>query len=439
MSQEVTVIQLIGWLDRFLKDFGRLVGGGTPPRSQPSYWNGQIPWASVKDFSDHAVFLTDTAEHISHEGLVSSTSTLVPESTPVICTRMAVGRCALTTRPTAINQDLKALLLTEDVDRRFFIRLLRHHSPTLDRVSVGSTVRGITLGDLLSLKLSYPETKQEQSRIAAVLDTVDEAIAKTEAVIAKLKQVRAGLLHDLLTRGLDENGQLRDPVAHPEQFQDSPIGRIPRGWEVGPFRMFGSPNRPYLKTGPFGSSLKQEHWVLEGVPVVTIGSLGEGEFVHSELLYVSGETAHLLSAYSLLPGDIVFSRVADVGRSVVVTEAGRGWIISSNMMWISLDQRKADPDYVQANLATNGVLRAQIRKLVNAAGRDVANAPVMNSLLLPWAPIDEQKRIIATLRSADDCLHDEQAELNKLQLLRQALMADLLTGRVRVPADLGFG
>ena len=75
-------------------------------------------------------------------------------------------------------------------------------------------------------------TLPEQTRIAAMLDTVDEAIAKTEAVIAKLKQVRAGLLHDLLTRGLDENGQLRDPVAHPEQFQDSPLGRIPKEWKV---------------------------------------------------------------------------------------------------------------------------------------------------------------------------------------------------------------
>ena len=62
----------------------------------------------------------------------------------------------------------------------------------------------------------------EQTRIAGVLDTVDEAIAKTEAVIAKLKRVRAGLLHDLLTRGLDEHGQLRDPIAHPEQFQTLP-------------------------------------------------------------------------------------------------------------------------------------------------------------------------------------------------------------------------
>lgn len=53
---------------------------------------------------------------------------------------------------------------------------------------------------------------------------VDVQIAQTESVIAKLKQVRAGMLHDLLSYGLDEHGQLRDPVAHPEQFKDSPLG-----------------------------------------------------------------------------------------------------------------------------------------------------------------------------------------------------------------------
>ena len=72
----------------------------------------------------------------------------------------------------------------------------------------------------------------EQRRIAVVLDTVDEAITETNALIMKLKQVRAGLLHGLLTCGLDEHDQLRDPIAHSEQFQDSHLGRIPKGWEV---------------------------------------------------------------------------------------------------------------------------------------------------------------------------------------------------------------
>ncbi len=76
----------------------------------------------------------------------------------------------------------------------------------------------------------------EQQRIAKILDTLDEAIRKTEQLIAKLQQVKQGLLHDLLTRGIDENGELRDPERHPEQFEDSPLGRIPRAWRTEPLR-----------------------------------------------------------------------------------------------------------------------------------------------------------------------------------------------------------
>ena len=76
----------------------------------------------------------------------------------------------------------------------------------------------------------------EQRRIAEILDTLDEAIRKTEQVIAKLQQMKQGLLHDILTRGIDDNGELRDPDRHPEQFKDSPLGRIPRGWEVRPLK-----------------------------------------------------------------------------------------------------------------------------------------------------------------------------------------------------------
>lgn len=438
MSHGARANPLPGWRDRRLRDLGRAVGGGTPSRSRVEYWSGSIPWASVKDFSDDDVVLYDTSEHISREGLTSSASTLVPENTPIVCTRMAVGRCALTTQPTAINQDLKALLLSEEIDRRFLIRLLRHLGRELDRVSVGSTVRGVTLGDLLSVNLRYPTAKVEQTGIATVFDAMDEAITKAESVIAKLTQIRAGLLHDLLSRGLDENGELRDPARHPEQFMESSLGTIPKDWKIGSFRDFGPGDRPHLRTGPFGSSLKQEHWVPEGVPVVTIGSLGEGEFIRSEILYVAEETARILSAYSLLPGDIVFSRVADVGRSVLVTEAERGWIMSSNMMSISVDQRLAAPEYVQTSIAASQRVRAQIRRLVNTAGRDIANAAAMNALLLAWAPLDEQRRIVAVLDSAGGRLQSERVQLSKLHLVRAGLMGDLLSGHVRV-AESFFG
>src|SRR5262249_39315773 len=109
----------------------------------------------------------------------------------------------------------------------------------------------------------------EQARIAAVLDTVDEAIAKTEAVIAKLKQVRAGLLHDLLTRGLDEHGQLRDPIAHPEQFRDSPLGWIPREWEI-------KTCQNVCREIVVGIVVKPaQYYVEEGVPVLRSANVRE--------------------------------------------------------------------------------------------------------------------------------------------------------------------
>jgi type I restriction enzyme S subunit len=377
---------------------------------------------------------------VSDERYVESPEIALRKGDVIISKDGTIGRVAriddLPSQAT-LNGTMMLVRPKDTLNYRFLFHFLNGHKFQRlieDKVS-GSSIPHIFQRDMVGLQVDLPPL-DEQARIATVLDTVDDAIAKTEAVIAKLKQVRIGLLHDLLTCGLDEHGQLRDPVVHTEQFKDSPIGRIPNGWDVGSFRTVASPDRTYLKTGPFGSSLKQEHWVSEGVPVVTIGSLGEGEFIHSGLLFVSAETASALSAYSLLPGDIVFSRVADVGRSAVVSETERGWIMSSNLMRISLDRHKVVSNYVQYNLAANKAIRAQIRGLVNAGGRDVANSAVMNSLIFPWPPIEEQGRITAYAHEFDKHIDLEQVQQQKLHLLKQGLMSDMLSGRVRVTDEL---
>ena len=111
----------------------------------------------------------------------------------------------------------------------------------------------------------------EQRHIAEILDTADEAIRQTERLTAKLKLVKAGLLHDLLTRGLDEHGRLRDPQAHPEQFKDSPLGRIPRGWEVKRLTDIAS----YQNGGPFPSN----EYGNDGIPLLRPGNLPNDDFV----------------------------------------------------------------------------------------------------------------------------------------------------------------
>src|SRR5690606_23374704 len=73
---------------------------------------------------------------------------------------------------------------------------------------------------------------EQQRRIAEILDTIDEAIRRTERIIAKLDGMKPGLLRDLLTRGVDENGEVRAPDFNSSQYKDSPLGRIPKSWEI---------------------------------------------------------------------------------------------------------------------------------------------------------------------------------------------------------------
>ena len=172
------------------------------------------------------------------------------------------------------------------------------------------------------------------------------------------------------------------------------------------------------------------------MPVVTIGSLGEGEFLSDHLLYISQQKARDLSAYALVPGDIVFSRVADVGRSVVIREGQAGWVMSSNMMRISLDPERAVPDYVRLNIAAHPGIRRQIRQHVNAGGRDVANQKVLNAIRFPWPEVEEQRRIVSAVEVSQAALTEQRRKLDKLHRLKTGLMQSLLHGRARVPAPV---
>jgi type I restriction enzyme S subunit len=174
-------------------------------------------------------------------------------------------------------------------DPRFVARMLE--SLDLRRFAASTGVPSLNRNFVHPTPVLLPPL-DEQSRIAVVLDTVDEAITKTEVAIAKLKQMRAGLLHDLLTRGLDENGQLHDPVAHPEQFQGSLLGQSPREWDV-------------VRVGALadfinGNAFDISEWAQQGLPIIRIQNLN-GEQIFN---YYDGP---LDPRWHIVPGELLFA------------------------------------------------------------------------------------------------------------------------------------
>ena len=271
----------------------------------------------------------------------------------------------------------------------------------------------------------------EQQKIAEILDTVDEAIRKTDQIIAKLRQVKQGLLHDLLTRGIDDNGELRDPERHPEQFKDSPLGRIPKAWDVQSVESLLAAVNPAMRSGPFGSALLKSELVEQGVPLIGIDNVHVEHFERTFTRFVSPAKASELARYVVRPSDVMITIMGTVGRCCVVPE-DLGHALSTKHVWtLSFDLGRYSPFLacLQINYAP-WVLRhfaADEQGGIMSAIR----AHTLRTTLLPVPPATEMRAIEHVLRTEVTRLAAEQAESAKLRLLKAGLAEDLVTGKVR--------
>ena len=264
----------------------------------------------------------------------------------------------------------------------------------------------------------------EQKKIAAILSCVDDAIQATQAVIDQTRRVKQGLMQQLLTRGIGHT-----------QFKQTEIGEIPEEWEVVSLNEMGHSYRSVIRTGPFGSSLKTIHFRSSGIPVVTIQSLGEGEILTDGLFYVDEEKATELSEYFLQTGDLVFSRVADIGRSVVISDADEKMLISSNIMRSSVDLNRFDPRFIMYSIVGGGPVTRQIEQFSGKTGRPVVSSNTMKKLNFIVPLKAEQIAIADYIQNAEEIIRAENSYVNHLTEIKRGLMQDLLTGRVRVKPD----
>jgi type I restriction enzyme, S subunit len=350
--------------------------------------------------------------------------------------RAPVGKMNWGDHSYCIGRGLAAIKAKPNLaDTKFLNYSLEQNVSFLHRHSQGSTFLAIGANDVKIFPIpaiSY----EKQKKISLILGTIDRTITHTEALIEKYQQIKAGLMHDLFTRGIGADGKLRPPRDQaPELYRESSSGWIPKEWDCATLITKSRPGVPHLRTGPFGSSLKGEHWVEEGTPVITIGALGEGKFDTAELFFINDFNANRLSDFQMKLGDVVFSRVADVGRSVVVNSEQVGWIMSSNLMRISLNQNLVQPDYLQYQLSYDFRVKKQISCKVNSGGRDVANSEVLNGLLFMWPSVDEQLEIIKRAETISSRINSENDKLQKLHKQKSGLMHDLLTGKVQVNID----
>lgn len=412
------------WDHQEITQLGAVVGGGTPSREVPSFWRGQIPWVTPGEVSGEASkLLHDTQEHISPSGLAGSGANLLPAGSLLVTTRATLGARAINAVPMATNQGFKSIVFKKPEEASYYYHLFEKVKPELVRRASGTTFLEISGAEFGSIQLPSP-SPEEKLKIAELLDTLDTTIHQTEAIVEKLKQVKQGLLHDLLTRGVDANGELRPSYEEaPELYQESPLGWVPKGWKVEPIGSVCSDVIDCPHSTP--------HFQDQGVLVARTMHIKDGVFLEDQASRVS-EKQYRERVARLTPeaGDVIFTREAPVGEAFVIP-AGMKICLGQRVMLLRPKTSVLSAHFLLAQIYS-GAVHERIGTLTSGTTNPHLNVAEVRDFMIPLPTYVEQIRIGERISAVSDRLSEEVRELSKLKLQKSGLMDDLLTGRVRV-------
>jgi type I restriction enzyme S subunit len=315
----------------------------------------------------------------------------------------------------ALNQHLFKVEPYDNVDKHFLKFLIEFYLPEITKASHGSTMQHITRKELHRFRALVPVNKQEQTQIATILSTIDRAIEQTEALIAKQQRIKTGLMQDLLTKGIDENGNIRSEETH--EFKDSPLGRIPVEWEV-------------VTTGQVTKSLVpgRDKPDLDGggVPWITIPDI-EGMYLDlpKSGLSLSLNAIKVANARLMPKGTVLMSCVGEFGIATI-TECDA---VANQQLHGFICDQSILPEWLIAQINASG---NRIDNMATQTTIKYLNKNGCESILITLPSLKEQVKIISILDNINDLFEKQKKSLNKLRSLKTGLMQDLLTGKVRV-------
>ena len=405
------------WLIKPLAEVAQVVMGQSPDSKYYSEEEVGLP------------FLQGCAEfqgrHPKHAIYCSHSKKIGCAGSILLSVRAPVGRLNVANRDYVIGRGLASLNGTR-VTQDFLEHFLVFQEPMFGLASQGSTFEAINSSELKRWPILHPKDKAEQAKIAEVLSTVDRAIEETEALIAKQQRIKTGLMHDLLTRGIDEHGNLRSKQTH--EFKDSPLGRIPVEWDPMPLGSCGQ-----WFSGGTPSKAIRRFWG-GGVPWVCPKDMKQFE-LHQSIDTITGDA--VAAGARLMPTGTVFivirgmilAHTFPVGVStteVAFNQDVKAIVPKQGLMgrylayWLSSHSHQF---LTLATTATHGTKRFDMDELQAA----LVGVPLPN----------EQKHIVRIFDEQQSVIEWLQGLTAKLQAEKRGLMDDLLTGDRRVTALLG--
>ena len=311
-----------------------------------------------------------------------------------------------------------AAVLPRGYPATFVAAAIGNRSRELARVSQGTIFDAISKGELHDLYVYSPELSAAE-KISEVLDTMDAAIRVTETVVAKLQAIKQGLLNDLLTRGIDVNGDLRpSQFEAPHRYKKTPLGWLPKEWNAIQICELGN-----VTTGKTPPAEDPSAWG-EDIPFVTPGDISHGGAVVQSERHLSKRGPKYVPT-------------APAGATVVVcigSTIGKVGFIQRESAFNQQINAVAPTSEHENAFIFSSICRSAYRlhRLAGLQAVPIVNKGEFQKIQVPICARDEQSEIVSRLSQIEERERIEVVELRKLISIKSGLMDDLLTGRVPV-------
>ena len=300
--------------------------------------------------------------------------------------------------------------------------------------SNATTIEVIYSGTLKNLLVPIPASLTLQKQISKYLiqrcNKIDSIVNDIQHQIELLQEYKQSVITEAVTKGLDKNVAMKDSGI-------KWIGDIPEDWTIGPFYNFLDDKINTIVDGPFGSNLKNEEYVDEGVPVIQLGAIRDNGMDFSNMHYVTEEKANLLKRHNASPNDIVIAKMMPAGKACEVSNDYERYVVSADVVKASVANDEIRKFLVYA-LNVCATIQAQIEAQGSTRAR--VNIGKIKRFKIPHPPQNDQMNAIVKYldqkcSEIDAIIADKQKQLDKLNEYKKSLIYEYVTGKKEVPAD----
>lgn len=408
-----------------IRQFAKVRRGASPrPIDDPKYFGGEVGWIRISDVTSSNKFLRETKDYVSKLG--ESFSVRVGKGDLIISIAGSVGKSIIVDMVACIHDGFVQIYNLKDTYNEYLYYYLKFIEKQLYRYGQSGTQTNLNSDIIANIEIFWVP-KTEQTKIIHILSTIDEAIEQTEKLIAKYHRIKTGLMQDLLTKGIDENGDIRSKKTH--KFEVKNGIEVPVEWDV---KELGKLTEMKGRIGWQGYTINDltedasEPLVIGGTQISK-----EHKLDFSKPVYLKRKKYLEAPEIFVKKGNIILVKTGNtIGKTALVDREIGDATINPNTV-ILRDFKDVINSFLFLIMISDYFQKA-LWDFVFIGAQPSVNQTNMKTIKIPVPKENEQIKIIDTFFSLSNQINEEQNKLSKLNSIKTGLMQDLLSGKVRV-------